>query len=82
MPRQVISVINGMAGNLRTQLLSGMERTRGQGDKDTLLLGSLCFAGAGELPSSWARGTSVLLQTGELSVKHPENSQVASFSDK
>lgn len=82
MPRQVIFVITGMSGNLRAQLFSGMERRRGEGHgasqdivlcrckRDAFILGQVL------------KGSSVLLQIGELSVKHPKNSQVPSFSDK
>lgn len=77
MPRQVISVINGMS-----QLFSGVERRRAEGQEDRVLLSSLCFVGAGELLSSWAWGNSALLQTGEVSVKHPKKSQVPSSSAK
>lgn len=82
MPRQVISVINGMPGNLGTQLFSGMERRRGEGhgaSQETVLC--RCKRDAFILGQG-LRGSSVLLQTGELPVKHPKNSQVPSFSDK
>lgn len=73
-PRQVISVINGTSGNLRAAALRGMERRRGEGggvSQEPVLCGR---EGDGFTSGQGFRGSSVFLQTRELSMKHPTNS--------
>lgn len=74
MPRQVISVINGTSGNLRTVILRGMER-RGEGDCFSEPVLCRCEKDAFTLGQGF-RGSSVLLQSGQLSMKHPRNSLI------